>query len=139
MSTSSVIAIAKPEVLDPRRILENDIDNFTANHESRAVLLQRALNDSCRYAEQLWDTLNALRQYLLDCPPPEPSTIPEPTPNQLALVGVGTAPTGPDDEQGWQTWITTFACVTSVLCGPHGDSGFGLSRAQAEARRRRMS
>jgi hypothetical protein len=139
MSTTSVIAIAKPEVLDPHRILENDIDNFTANHEARAVLLQRALNDSCSYAEQLWDTLNALRQYLLDCLPPDASPTAEPTSNRPALVGVGAAPTGPDDEQGWPTWITAFASVTSVLCGPHGDSGFGLSRAQEEARRRRMS
>jgi hypothetical protein len=139
MSTPSVIAIAKSEVLDPHRILENDIDNFTANHEARAVLLQRALNDSCSYAEQLWDTLNALRQYLLGCLPPDPRTTPEPIPNRPALIGGGAAPTGPDDEQGWQNWITAFAAATSVLCGPHGDSGFGRSRAQEEARRRRRS
>jgi hypothetical protein len=138
MSTSSVIAIAKPEVLDPHRILQNDIDKVTANHEAPAVLLQRALNDSCGYAEQLWDTLNAQRQYLLDCLPPEQRTAPDPIPNRPTLVGSG-ASIGPDDEQGWQTWITAFAAVTSVLCGPHGDSGFGLSRARQEARRRRPS
>lgn len=132
MSTTPVLAIGKPELLDPHRVLENDIDNFTANHEARAVLLQRALNDSCSYADQLWDTLNAARQYLLDCLPPDPHSAP-------ATTAIGAAPTGPDDEPGWQNWITAFASVTSVLCGPHGDSGFGLDRAQQEARRRRRS
>jgi hypothetical protein len=110
----------------------NDEDNFTANNESRAVLLQRALETSCAYADQLWDDLNAMRQYLLDCLPPDPHTATGP-------VATGAAPTGPDDEQGWQNWMTAFAEVTSVLCGPHGDSGFGLSRAREEAQRRRTS
>ncbi len=128
----NAMTIPKPELLDPHRLLVNDIDNFTANHEARAVLLERALNDSCAYAEQLWDNLNATRQYLLDCLPPDPSTATGP-------VAASATPTGPHDEQGWQNWITAFAAVTSVLCGPHGDSGFGLSRAREEARRRQAS
>jgi hypothetical protein len=112
----SVVTIAKPEVLDPDRILENDIDNFFANHEARAVLLDRALRDSCAYAGQLWDALDAVRRYLFDC-----------------------APGGPDDDQVWSTWMTAFADVTSVLCGPHGDSGFGRESALAEMHRRHQS
>ena len=126
------LPIPKPQVLDPHRLLVNDEDNFTANHEARAVLLQRALETSCGYADQLWDDLNAMRQYLLDCLPPDPHTTPSP-------VATGAAPTGPEDEHGWQNWMTAFAEVTSVLCGPHGDSGFGLSRAREEAQRRRTS
>ena len=124
------LPIPKPQVLDPHRRLVNDEDNFTANHEARAVLLQRALETSCAYADQLWDDLNAMRQYLLDCLPPDPHTTHSP-------VATGAAPTGPEDEQGWQNWMTAFAEVTSVLCGPHGDSGFGLSRAREEAQHRR--
>ena len=73
-----------------------------------------------------------MRQYLLDCLPPDPHTATGP-------IATGAAPTGPEDEHGWQNWITAFAEVTSVLCGPHGDSGFGLSRAREEAQRRRTS
>jgi hypothetical protein len=126
------LPIPKPQVLDPHRRLVNDEDNFTANHEARAVLLQRALETSCSYADQLWNDLNAMRQYLLDCLPPDPHTA-------TGLVATGAAPSGPDDEHGWQNWMTAFAEVTSVLCGPHGDSGFGLSRAREEAQRRRAS
>jgi hypothetical protein len=128
----NAMTIPKPELLDAHRLLVNDMDNFVANHDDRAVLLERALSNTCAYAEQLWDNLNATRQYLLDCLPPGPSTTTGP-------VAASTAPTGPHDEQGWPNWITTFAAVTSVLCGPHGDSGFGLSRAREEARRRQAS
>jgi hypothetical protein len=130
MSATPTVVIPKPEVLNPHRILKNDVDNFVANHEAREVLLQRALDETCSYADKLWDDLNAVRQYLLDCLPPDPRTTSTPT---------GAAPTGPDDDQGWQNWVTAFAAVTSVLCGPHGDSGFGLSRAEEEQRRRRPS
>lgn len=33
--------------------------------------------------------------------------------------------------------MTAFPAATCTLCGPHGDSGFGLSRAREEAQRRR--
>jgi hypothetical protein len=124
------LPIPKPEVLNPDRPLFNDEDNFTANHEARDVLLERALRESCAYAQQLWANLDAQRSYLLGCLPPDPHTA-----NSLAVVGA--SPTGPGDEQGWQNWIDAFAAVTSVLCGPHGDSGFGLSRARQEAQLRR--
>ena len=73
-----------------------------------------------------------MRQYLLDSLPPAPSG-----PGQHTTASA--SPTGPDDEQGWQKWITAFAEVASVLCGPHGDSGFGLSRAHEEAQIRRTA
>jgi hypothetical protein len=131
MSPSSAVAIPKPEGLDPHRILENDIDNFEASRTPRVVLLQSALDDSCAYAEQLWNNLDALRRYLLDSLPPEPG--------RHGRSPAGAAPTGPDDEQGWQKWMTAFAGATSVLCGPHGDSGFGRQRAEELARARRAS
>jgi hypothetical protein len=115
--------ILRPEVLDPDRLLVNDRGDFTADHETRAVLLAKALHESCEYAHQLWDTLNATRQYLLTSLPHDAIT--------------SAAPTGSDDEQRWQHWTEAFAAVTSVLCGPHGDSGFELGRANDEARQRR--
>ena len=36
-------------------------------------------------------------------------------------------------------WIDAFAATTSVLCGSHGDSGFGLSGARQEAQLRRTA
>jgi hypothetical protein len=35
--------------------------------------------------------------------------------------------------------MATYAAVTSVLCGPHGDSGFGDDEARREARARRVA
>jgi hypothetical protein len=112
--------------------------NFTEDDRPRAELLDIALHESCAYADQLWNHLNAVRQYLLDSLPPDPPTA-TPTatePTATEPVVTGAAPTGPADEQGWQNWMTAFAAVTSVLCGPHGDSGFGLSRAEQLAGRR---
>jgi hypothetical protein len=64
--------------------------------------------------------------------PPDPRS-PEAGPRTCA------SPTGPDDEEGWNRWIHAFAAVTSVLCGPHGDSGYGLSEAQHAAEIRRTA
>lgn len=122
--------IPTPESLDPDRILVNDRGDFTADHQARSALLDHALRESCAYAQQLWNELNAMRQYLLTSLPPHPQP---PGPRHSAAA----APSGPEDENGWQNWIDAFAGVTSVLCGPHGDSGFGLSRAHEEARLRR--
>lgn len=125
------LPIPKPQVLDPDRLLRDDREHqFTQDHRARAEVLDIALHESCAYAQQLWDDLDAVRQYLLDSLPPDPHTSTDP-------VHAGASPTGPEDEQGWQKWTTAFAAVTSVLCGPHGDSGFGMSRARQEAQRRR--
>jgi len=129
----TALLIPKPQVLDPNRLLRDDRERqFSKDHRTRAEVLEIALHESCAYAQQLWDDLNAMRQYLLDSLPPDPHITAGP-------IAIAAAPTGPDDEQGWQDWITAFAAVTSALCGPNGDSGFGLSRAREEAQRRRTS
>src|SRR3954462_9125240 len=110
--------IPEPELLDPGRMLVDDRDGFTVDdHRDRANLLAAALEDSCRYAQALWQQLDDVRGDLIRCLPGDP---PRPHARRHA-----TAPTGPDDEAGWDDWIATYAAVTSVLCGPHGDSGFG--------------
>ena len=123
--------IPKPELLDADRISRDDREGMSLeDHRSQAQLLEKALRESCAYADQLWEQLDAVRRYLLDSLPPDPRA---PGPHVAAA-----APTGPDDEQGWQNWMTAFADTTSVLCGSHGDSGFGASRARQEAQLRRL-
>lgn len=124
--------IPTPQVLDPDRVLDNDRGDFTADHEARSKLLETALHESCSYAQQLWDTTNALRAYLMDSLPPDPRA-------PGAHPAVGASPTGPDDEQGWNNWVNAYAAVTSVLCGPHGDSGYGLGEARHAAELRRSA
>jgi hypothetical protein len=124
--------IPTPQVLDPDRPLFNDRGDFTANHETRAKLLDDALHHTCAYAQQLWHDLDAMRGYLLDSLPPDPHAT---DPHTITSA----SPTGPDDDTGWENWITAYATVTSVLCGPHGDSGYGLSEARREATLRRTT
>lgn len=124
--------IPKPHLLDPERILVNDRGGFTVDHETRAHALDKALKETCEYAQQLWQDLDGVRSYLLHCLPPDPRA-PGAKPTASA------SPTGPDDEQGWENWIQAYATVTSVLAGPQGDSGFGLSEARREARDRRTA
>lgn len=118
--------IPTPQVLDPDRILADERGDFTVHHHTREELLDEALHATCSYAQQLWHDLNAMRAYLLDSLPPDPRA-PGPHPTASA------SPTGPDDDTGWNNWITTYAAATSVLCGPNGDSGYGLSEARREA------
>jgi hypothetical protein len=125
--------IPLPELLDPDRQLRNDrADVANDDDRTRAELLDTALHDSCRYAQQLWQELDTTRAYLLESLPPDPR---EPGDH----TRTATAPAGPDDEDGWNAWMERFAAVTSALCGPHGDSGFGLGRARQEAQRRRTA
>lgn len=125
--------IPKPELLNPDRVDRDDREGVRdADHRSQAQLLAKALGESCAYAEQLWEQLDEVRGYLLESLPPDPRM---PGPKTTASA----SPTGPDDEEGWQRWIATFASTTSVLCGSHGDSGFGLSRAKEEAQLRRSA
>jgi hypothetical protein len=124
--------IPQPALLDPDRLLLDDRNDLTAEeHADRAAQLDQALHESCSYARQLWQDLDAMRGYLLDSLPPDPRT-----------AGPGhrnsAAPTGPDDEEGWERWSAAYAAVTSVLAGPHGDSGFGEAEARREARDRRV-
>jgi hypothetical protein len=124
--------IPTPHVLDPDRILVNDRGGFTASHERREDALETALKETCEYAQQLWQNLDGARAYLMKSLPVDPRA-PGPHPTASA------SPTGPDDEQGWENWITAYASVTSVLAGPHGDSGFGLGEARRAARDRRTA
>lgn len=124
--------IPTPQVLDPDRVLTNDRGDVTVDHEARAALLDEALQATCSYAQQLWHDLDAMRAYLLTSLPPDPRA-PGPHPTASA------SPTGPDDADGWENWITAYAAVTSVLCGPHGDSGYGLGEARREAELRQTA
>ena len=124
--------IPRPELLDPARALSNERDDFTvADHKARSQLLADALKDSCEYAQQLWEELDGVRAYLVRALPDDPG-------RADARRGA-TAPTGPDDEEGWTDWMATYAAVTSVMCGPHGDSGFGADQARHEAYVRRVA
>lgn len=125
--------IPKPQLLDPDRVDRDEREEMTADdHSSRAQLFAVALEETCEYADQLWTQVNALRGYLLDALAPDPR-----------LPGVHTrisaSPIGPDDETGWQKWIEAYATTNSVLCGAHGDSGFGLSEAREQAQVRRSA
>lgn len=124
--------IPKPDLLDPDRILVNDRNDFFCSHETRAHALEAALRDSCVYAQQLWDDLDAARAYLLHSLPPDPAA-------RETQLPTGTSPTGPDDQTGWDNWMNAYAAVTSTLCGPHGDSGFGVAEAHREANLRRAA
>lgn len=123
--------VRKPQVIDPDRILSDDRDEMTVDqHRTRAQELDKALHESCAYATSLWEHLDAIRQYLFESLPSDPRA-PGPHPRSSA------APTGPDDEAGWKAWIATYAAATSILAGPHGDSGLGLSEAKHAAIDRR--
>lgn len=114
--------IPKPQLLDPHRPI----------HEDRGDSVEHALSESCAYANMLWDNLDTVRHYLLASLPTDPHA-------PGAETRTSASPTGPGDDEGWHQWMRTFADVTSVLCGPHGDSGFGLERAAEEAQHRRTS
>jgi hypothetical protein len=122
--------ISEPELLDAGRALDDEREDFTREqHRDRARLFAGALKDSCEYARQLWHELDAVRGYLV-------RSLPEPA-GRPGSVGRATTPAGPDDEAGWQDWMDTYARVTSVLAGSHGDAGFGAAEARRLARERR--
>lgn len=127
---ADIADVPMPQILDPDRLQSHDRDDMTmTEHRSRAQQLDMALHESCDYAQQLWRTLGATRQYLMDTIPSDPTT--------GHIERVSASPTGFDDEEGWERWIDVYGTVTSSLCGPHGDSGFGRMEAQEAAQRRR--
>lgn len=128
---TDITFIPRPEVLDPHRPLRRHGTELLEDNRPEVDVLRLALEDSCGYADQLWQTLNQMREYLLVSLPPDPVT--------AGIGRVGASPAGPDDDEGWQAWIQAFASTTSVLCGPQGDGGFGLSRARQESQRRRFN
>ncbi|MBE7190533.1 hypothetical protein [Jatrophihabitans endophyticus] len=109
--------IPRPEVLNPDRVDRDDRADLTAeDHRSRAQLLGRALGQSCDYAEQLWHAAAVTRAYLHEHTPADPH-----------------------DDASWTAWQQVYADVVSVLCGPHGDSGFGTEQAHLIASHRRAT
>jgi hypothetical protein len=122
--------IPKPELLNPGRVDRDDREDMTSeDHRSRWQLLAKALDESCDYGQQLWDALANARAYLV-------RSLPTPVGTSGPHRDL-TAPTGPDDEAGWQDWKAVYAGVTSVLAGAHGDSGYGQIEADQEAQARR--
>lgn len=88
------------------------------------------MEDSCAYGRQLPDTLDEVRRCLFSALPPDLQAGPSAA-NDVA------SPTSPREEAGWQHWINAYAAVTSILCGPAGDEGIGLSQAKLQADDRR--
>lgn len=119
-----------PNVLNDDRVLDDDRDDMRADHQARADACKKGYIEAAEYAKQLWNALAAARTYLWESLPSDPR-------DPGARPRTSTAPTGPDDEAGWNAWIDAYAGVTSVLCGPHGDSGFGAGEARETARFRR--
>jgi hypothetical protein len=120
-----------PGVLDPERgHLLGDL-NATDDTEQKLSDVQQALTNACSYGRDLWRAVDALRSYLLRSLPPDPRT--------PGLHRTGASPAGPDDEEGWQSWQAAYAEAHSVLAGPQGDSGFGVSEAEREAQVRRSA
>ena len=122
--------IPPPQLLDPDRIGQSHRIDSTTGVEELCELLNDELHHSCAYAQQLWHDLDAMRTYLLHSLGAEPGS-------PSFRDGTSASPTGPDDDIGWDNWIAAYAAVTSTLCGPHGDSGFGLSEGRREAALRR--
>jgi hypothetical protein len=123
--------IPMPEVLDPDRprlvAEENEGDP-----SARAETIDAAFHKATDYGQQLWRTLAEVRQYLLD-------SLPSDRRHPGGQDRLGAAPTGPDDDAGWDQWVSTYAMATSALAGPHGDSGYGLRLAEEEAANRRSA
>lgn len=126
--------IPMPIVLDPNRMVSNTRDDLTVHAKAGlSEELEKALQQSCDYGQQLWRDLDAVRGFLLDSLPPVPGEI------SGRQGATSAAPTGPEDDEGWQNWMAAFAAVTSALAGPHGDSGYGMSEARREAQLRRAA
>jgi hypothetical protein len=120
-----------PAVLDPDRAhLQGEL-NAEEDAEHRLADVRQALTSACAYGRQLWLGLDSLRGYLLRSLPPDPHT--------PGMHRICASPTGPDDEDGWQNWMAAYAEAHSVLAGPNGDSGFGVSEAAREAQERRSA
>jgi hypothetical protein len=120
--------IPMPEVLDPARPLRPHGTEVLQDRRPESEVLGEALDRSCAYGRQLWAELDRVRAYLLDLLPPIPDDRAGTSAHQVE---------NPQDDARWQAWVDMFAAVTSVLCGPAGDGGFGRERALREMRSRR--
>jgi hypothetical protein len=90
--------IPKPQVLDPHRILEttSTTSSPTTKHPPRSCTAP--WRKPAATPSNSGTPPEGQRHYLLNCLPP--TRTPHPGP-----VATGAAPTGPDDQRGWQTWI----------------------------------
>jgi hypothetical protein len=123
--------IPLPEVLEPDCLRSQQEASAEEDVRDRLFQVERALADACEYGRTLWQVVDSLRSYLLRSLPPDPRS-PRP-------ARIGAAPTGPDDEEGWQDWMAAYAETHAVLAGPRGDSGFGVEEAEREAQARRSA
>jgi hypothetical protein len=123
--------IPVPAVLEPDRAQLLAELNAEQDAEGRLADLRQALVSACDYGRTLWLGVDSLRGYLLRSLPPDPRS--------PGMHRVSASPTGPDDEDGWQNWMAAYAEAHSVLAGPKGDSGFGVSEASREAQQRRSA
>jgi hypothetical protein len=123
--------ITMPELLnpDPGESTEGEQE---APPEERLRIRDKQLHELREYGRALWQQLDTVRHYLAASLPPDPHT-----PN--AAIRAGASPTGPDDESGWNNWISTYSGTITALAGPHGDSGYGQQEAQREASYRRSA
>lgn len=120
--------IPQPELLNPDRLGRGrDSMAFGTDHRDRAERLLAELRETCAYGRTLWEQLEAVRHYLVD-------SLPRPAAVGAALGGA--APTGRDDEQGWQAWVDMYSAVVGTLEAPRRDSGFGRDEARQIARSR---
>lgn len=123
--------IPVPSVLNSHRVLSDNRDEMTLDdHRDRADRLERALEQSCAYGRQLWDQLQAVRDYLIASLPSDPRGQPTAARRSAKPEGVG-------DDAGWAGWVQAYADVTSALAGPRGDSGHGMSEARLVEQQRR--
>lgn len=109
-----------PAVLDADAV---DTPAEALSAEERYERSDRARRAAVEYGRQLWQQVDELRRYLLNCVPAHADDV--------------ARPAGPDDEPGWAAWQRAYAGATSVLAGPRGDNGFGGQEADREARARR--
>jgi hypothetical protein len=119
--------IPQPEVLDCNRLGAGRDSMAFTDRGDLAQRLTRELEESCAYGKAMWEQLDAVRRYLVDC-------LPKPAADRAPLGGA--APTGRDDERGWRAWIEIYASVVGTLEGPRRDSGFGRDEARQIARSR---
>ena len=123
--------VPTPDILNPQVPQQADADN-TTQLGLRLAAYESSYQEISDYAKRLWDTLDATRAYLWRSLPSDPHA-PGPQPRTCA------APTGPDDTDGWNDWMQTYAGVAATLWGPQGDSGFGAREAHDTARTRRTA
>ena len=118
-----------PNVLDHQRPrLEGAVESASSDTD-RLQLIEAQFAKACDYGQALWRELDLVRHQLV-------AMLPDVDADDDARRFLA-APRGPDDDEGWDTWRSLYAGVTSALAGPRGDSGFGRQEAAQEAQRRR--